>query len=118
MADIPDYVLHSRMKAQKPGHTCTLIYTSGTTGTPKAVMITHDNITWTAHTLVDWAELNIHKGQEQLISYLPLSHIAAQMVDIHGPIHMGGCTWFAQPDALKGSLPVTLREVRPTIFLG
>jgi len=30
---------------------------------------------------------------------------------------IGGTVWFAQPDALKGSLIETLLEVRPTIFL-
>lgn len=39
-------------------------------------------------------------------------------MDIHAPMARAGTTWFAQPDALKGSLPATLKEVRPTIFLG
>jgi long-chain-fatty-acid--CoA ligase ACSBG len=47
-----------------------------------------------------------------------LSHIAAQMLDMHMPLYTGSQLWFAQPDALKGSLGVTLKEVRPTVFFG
>jgi long-chain-fatty-acid--CoA ligase ACSBG len=36
-----------------------------------------------------------------VVSYLPLSHIAAQMVDIWVTMKVGGATYFAQPDALK-----------------
>ena len=39
--------------------------------------------------------------QETCISYLPLSHIAAQMTDVWIPIRAGACVWFAKPDALK-----------------
>jgi len=106
-----------RIAALKPNKTCTLIYTSGTTGPPKAVMVTHDNITWTA--ACQMAETG---GREDapfaVVSYLPLSHIAAQMVDIHAPLCVAGEVWFAAPDALKGSLVNTLKEVRPTHFLG
>lgn len=35
------------------------------------------------------------------MSYLPLSHIAAQMVDIWIALKVGAVTYFAQPDALK-----------------
>jgi long-chain-fatty-acid--CoA ligase ACSBG len=31
---------------------------------------------------------------------------------------VGGTTWFAKPTALKGTLVQTLRDVRPTLFLG
>eukprot|EP00735_Rhodelphis_limneticus_P003574 TRINITY_DN1505_c0_g1::TRINITY_DN1505_c0_g1_i1::g.28184::m.28184 TRINITY_DN1505_c0_g1::TRINITY_DN1505_c0_g1_i1::g.28184 ORF type:complete len:655 (+),score=175.46,sp/Q5ZKR7/ACBG2_CHICK/50.46/0.0,AMP-binding/PF00501.23/1.1e-88,Cas_Cas2CT1978/PF09707.5/0.0057,Cas_Cas2CT1978/PF09707.5/6.4e+03 TRINITY_DN1505_c0_g1_i1:51-1967(+) len=114
-ADISDDVLAARIAGQKPEHCCTLIYTSGTTGNPKAVMISHDNITWTASTIVDMLSLG---PDTQMISYLPLSHIAAQMIDVYGTFFHGGCVWFADPDALKGSLATTLREVRPTVFFG
>lgn len=41
------------------------------------------------------------KLQEVVVSYLPLSHIAAQMLDIWLPMKAGGVAYFAQPDALK-----------------
>lgn len=41
-----------------------------------------------------------------------------QLMDLHAPMAKGCSVWFAQPDALKGSLVKTLREVRPTIFVG
>lgn len=43
-----------------------------------------------------------------MISYLPLSHIAAQMIDIMAAVMIGHTVWFAQPDALKGSIKHTL----------
>jgi long-chain-fatty-acid--CoA ligase ACSBG len=56
--------------------------------------------------------------EDRVVSYLPLSHIAAQLIDIYCMLILGGCTYFAQPDALKGTLTVTLKEVRPTFFFG
>lgn len=39
--------------------------------------------------------------QESLVSYLPLSHIAAQIYDLWTGIQWGEQVSFAQPDALK-----------------
>jgi len=78
-------------------------------------MISHDNITWTA-TVV--SQLFSITEEDHLVSFLPLSHVAAQMVDLHSPMYTGAQVWFAQPDALKGTLGETLKEVRPTVFLG
>uniref|UniRef100_A0A8C9VQU2 Long-chain-fatty-acid--CoA ligase ACSBG2 n=1 Tax=Scleropages formosus TaxID=113540 RepID=A0A8C9VQU2_SCLFO len=102
--DEPDGPLDGIIASQKPNQCCTLIYTSGTTGQPKGVMLSHDNVT--------------DVFPEIVISYLPLSHIAAQMIDIWLTMRVGGAAYFAQPDALKGSLGNTLREVRPTAFMG
>ncbi|XP_026179035.1 long-chain-fatty-acid--CoA ligase ACSBG2 isoform X1 [Mastacembelus armatus] len=115
----PDAPLEAVISSQKPNQCCTLIYTSGTTGQPKGVMLSHDNITWTALSTNNHIRLtNATEAQESVVSYLPLSHIAAQMVDIWLAMKVGGATYFAQPDALKGSLVNTLKEVRPTAFLG
>lgn len=117
--DEPDAPLDDIIASQKPNQCCTLIYTSGTTGQPKGVMLSHDNITWTALSTCRHVRLtDATQAQESVVSYLPLSHVAAQMVDIWVTMKVGGATFFAQPDALKGSLVNTLKEVRPTAFMG
>ncbi len=108
--------LNERWAAVKPGNCSTLIYTSGTTGNPKAVMISHDNVTWTTFNMV---ENYMSVGcEDRMLSYLPLSHIAAQILDIHVPLLTGCCTYYAQPDALKGTLTHSLKDMRPTVFFG
>mmetsp|Transcript_26973 Transcript_26973/g.41814 ORF Transcript_26973/g.41814 Transcript_26973/m.41814 type:complete len:665 (+) Transcript_26973:133-2127(+) len=117
-ADVSDATVQAAIDVQRPGETCTLIYTSGTTGNPKAVMITHDNLTWTSKNMLVNTLPRALTNDDNIISYLPLSHIAAQMLDMHCPIQCGCQVWFAQADALRGSLGTTLKEVRPTIFFG
>ncbi|KAF6716147.1 Long-chain-fatty-acid--CoA ligase ACSBG2 [Oryzias melastigma] len=114
--DVPDEQLNAMIDSQRANECCTLIYTSGTTGNPKGVMLSQDNVTWTARTSSSLISKNY--GQEILISYLPLSHVAAQMIDIWISMSFAGTTYFAEPDALKGSLVNTLRDARPTCFLG
>ena len=108
----PEAALDARIAAQKAEDVATLIYTSGTTGNPKAVMITHDNITWTAQTALQLIDL---RPGEVVLSYLPLSHVAEQLVSIHGPMVAGVTTCFAE--SLE-ALPENLREIRPHAFLG
>ncbi|CAG4989801.1 unnamed protein product [Colias eurytheme] len=113
----PDTQLDNVLKTISVNECCTLVYTSGTVGPPKAVMLSHDNLTWDAHSATLRVD-NIQPTLERVISYLPLSHVAAQVMDIY--ITMGSAVpiFFAQPDALKGSLVQTLKEVRPTRFMG
>ncbi|HJQ19706.1 MAG TPA: AMP-binding protein [Gemmatimonadaceae bacterium] len=104
--------LDRRMASQKADEVATLIYTSGTTGSPKAVMLSHDNLTWTAQAAVGL----IGGGpSDQVLSYLPLSHIAEQIVSLHGPIAFGACVAFAESMEKLGD---NLRDIRPTMFLG
>jgi long-subunit acyl-CoA synthetase (AMP-forming) len=108
----PEAELDKRVAAQSPDAMATLIYTSGTTGTPKGVMLSHDNLTWTAAAAAD---LVGGKSTDEVISYLPLSHIAEQIVSLHGPMQFGGCVNFAESMEKLGD---ALREVRPHFFLG
>ena len=82
---------------------------------PKGVMLSHDNITWTVSVAIDNFQVD---ERDRLVSYLPLSHIAAQMIDMYGPIIVGFCIYFADKNALKGTLRDTLRDVRPTVLFG
>ncbi|KAF2346992.1 AMP-dependent synthetase/ligase, partial [Trinorchestia longiramus] len=104
----PDDQLQQRLRQQAVNQCCTLIYTSGTTGPPKGVMCSQDSITWSARA---YADLYQFKSCEALVSYLPLNHIAGQVVDIYLSMPPAATVYFAPPDALKGSLIDTLKEV-------
>lgn len=110
--DVSDEDLQARIDAQKVDDVCTYIYTSGTTGDPKAVMISHDNITWTAKAALESLGA---RDDDHMISYLPLSHIAEQIVSLHGPMVAGATVSYAESIEKLGD---NLREIRPTIFLG
>lgn len=112
----PDTQLDNVLKSIAVNECCTLVYTSGTVGPPKAVMLSHDNLIWDAYTISERLR-DLRPSDERLISYLPLSHVAAQVVDIYTTLTNAVTVYFAQPDALKGSLVETLKEVRPTRFL-
>ncbi len=109
---VSDADLEARLAAQKPDDCCTLIYTSGTTGEPKAVMITHTNLVWTAGSILQTLD---GKPDDVTLSYLPLSHIAEQMLTIHGPMSIGSTVYFAESIEQLGD---NLAEVRPTLFMG
>ncbi|KAF6024898.1 ACSBG1 [Bugula neritina] len=115
-SEVPDEELQQRMEAQYVNKCCALIYTSGTTGNPKGVMLSHDNLTFACRVIGQFVKVGT--ACETIVSYLPLSHIAAQMLDIYLPISYAATVYFAQPDAFKGSLNTTLKEVSPTIFFG
>ncbi|XP_069480515.1 long-chain-fatty-acid--CoA ligase ACSBG1 isoform X2 [Ambystoma mexicanum] len=117
--NIPDSKLEDIIISQKPNECCVLIYTSGTTGEPKGVMLSHDNITWTAaHASRAGNMMPAEIQQETIVSYLPLSHIAAQIYDLWTGIKWGEQVYFADPDALKGSLITTLKEAQPSAHMG
>lgn len=111
-----DNILRESLEKQACNQPALLVYTSGTTGMPKGVMMSQDNLTWTvqvAQEIYQWSW-----DKEHAVSYLPLSHIAAQVVDIYLTAYGGATVWFADDKALQGSLIHTLKEVRPTRFFG
>lgn len=111
-----DDELESRISNLAPNMCCHLVYTSGTTGPPKGVMLSHDNLTFTARTLVE--HYGLQDMEERFVSYLPLSHVAANIMDIFMVTQCLGSLYFANRDALKGTLVATLKEATPTVFFG
>jgi long-subunit acyl-CoA synthetase (AMP-forming) len=105
-----EVTLDARIAAQRPDDVCTLIYTSGTTGNPKAVMVSHGNLTWIADA---GARMHALRAEDIGLSYLPMSHVAEQMLTIHAPMSVGSQIFFAESLETLGA---TLAEVRPTQF--
>jgi long-chain acyl-CoA synthetase len=103
----------ARAKVQ-PQDLATFVYTSGTTGPPKAVMLTHANVMWTAHS----SEAIIPLGEAtkgRAVSYLPLSHIAERMLTHFLQIYYGTTTCFAES---LDTLLADLQAIKPTYFFG
>ncbi|MCL4131568.1 UNVERIFIED_CONTAM: hypothetical protein GTU68_005263 [Idotea baltica] len=112
--EVSDDLLQQRLSLAAVNQCCTIIYTSGTTGPPKGVMLSQDQVTWGAEQYKK--VFGILDGVEVTLSYLPLSHLAAQIGDMYNSISSGVTLYFAPADALKGSLGKVLLEARPTQF--
>ncbi len=104
--------LAQRLQALSEDAAATVIYTSGTTGPPKAVLLSHKNLTFTADCALRLVSLG---PNDRLFSYLPLSHIAAQMFSIFGPACSGTPVYFARA---QEKVPDDIKEVQPTVFFG
>ncbi|MBI2892309.1 MAG: AMP-binding protein [Deltaproteobacteria bacterium] len=104
--------LEARLELLEPTGLATLIYTSGTTGPPKGVMLSHRNLVFTARAASDSMGV---EGAEVFASYLPLSHIAEQMISIHLAVTTGSTAWFVESLDKLGD---NLREIHPTVFVG
>ena len=104
-----DSALQDRLDNLEEEQMATLIYTSGTTGPPKAVMLTHKNLSWTASCALDLVK---NSPDDRSLSYLPLSHIAEQMFTIHGPISVGSSVYYAES---IDKVADNLKEVQPNV---
>lgn len=110
--EVEDSAVQERLDGLKPEQMATFIYTSGTTGPPKAVMLSHENLAWTATCALEITGID---SEEFSLSYLPLSHIAEQMFTLHVPISVGSHVYFAES---MEKLPENLKEVQPTVVFG
>jgi long-chain acyl-CoA synthetase len=95
-----------------PEDLATIIYTSGTTGRPKGVMLSHQNISSNAiNSVGELAAFENGPEGEVVISFLPLTHVFARMLQ-YAFMARGVSIYFTHPDDLVEALP----KVRPTTF--
>lgn len=90
--DISDEALDERIADVGPDDPATIVYTSGTTGIPKGAVLTHDNLTFTAQSVM--GSTQIFDGDETLL-FLPLAHVFARTVIFSG-LAAGCSTTFAR----------------------
>ncbi|WP_166350798.1 AMP-dependent synthetase/ligase [Phytoactinopolyspora limicola] len=95
-----------------PSDTATLVYTSGTTGPPKAAMLSHHNLAVAGVLFRD--ALGVTEDDD-LLSYLPLCHVAERLLSLMTPLWAGCRVNFGEGGA---SFVHDMREVQPTVFLG
>lgn len=89
-----------------------MIYTSGSTGKPKGAMLSYRNIRGVVPGIVDRLGLD---GDTTHLSYLPLCHVAEQMLTAFVPPYLGSQVNFGE--SIR-TVQEDLREVAPSIFLG
>ncbi|WP_372892201.1 AMP-dependent synthetase/ligase [Rhodosalinus sp.] len=97
----------------KAGDTAMMVFTSGSTGLPKAAMISHANLSAAA----DYARqiFSDFAPGTNILSYLPLCHIAEQNVTVTNAL--AGQMVMNFGESLR-TIRLDLRDVAPEIFFG
>jgi long-chain acyl-CoA synthetase len=102
----------AEVAAIEPADVALIVYTSGTTGPPKGAMLTHANLraaAEAAHAVFGVGE------DDEILSYLPLCHIAERLISVIDAIASGYVVNFGDGGE---SFAADMREVQPTFFLG
>jgi long-chain acyl-CoA synthetase len=95
-----------------PSTPAILVYTSGTTGPPKGALISHSNLVASGRTYV---EALGGAQNDEVLSYLPLCHIAERLISVIDAVWAGSTVNFGEGGE---AFPQDLRDVQPTVFLG
>ena len=91
---------------------CTIIYTSGTTGNPKGVMHSFKSMAWGLKSATGKGRVQMNVD-DQLLSYLPLAHVAERMLIEQGALINGSHIFFAES---LDTFVQDLGRARPTVF--
>jgi len=103
-------LFEKRLQEPAPDDIAILIYTSGTTGPPKGSMMSHRNIIVTNEIQ---NEANPCTHEDEILSFLPLCHIAERNITAFNHLRVGYIVNFAEgPD----TVPENIREVSPSVF--
>ncbi|MCZ6632957.1 MAG: AMP-binding protein [bacterium] len=112
LAQVEPDRLQERLDSIDPDDTAILFYTSGTTGDPKGVMHSHNSLWGWIQPLDEFVNM---LGDDDILCYLPLCHIAERALGMINIMRRGGIVNFAEsPETVFSDLV----EVAPTFFGG
>ena len=103
----------ARKSAITPDRTAMMVFTSGSTGLPKAAEISHQNLSVAA--ALSKEIFGSYPQGTNVLSYLPLCHIAEQNVTVTNALASKMVMNFGE--SLR-TIIIDLREVAPEIFFG
>ena len=92
--------------------TALIVYTSGSTGKPKGAILTWGNLSFTAWSAISG---NGFSASDSCVSYLPLCHVAEQLVSVITGIGAGIEVNFGE--SIR-TIQMDLQEIAPSVFLG
>jgi long-chain acyl-CoA synthetase len=87
-----------------------MVYTSGTTGPPKGAMIRHEHVLNMVNAM---AAVVGQREDDEIVSYLPLCHVAERMMSVGLPLNSGATVNFAES---VDTVTMAMTEVYPTFF--
>lgn len=87
-----------------------MVYTSGTTGPPKGAMISHECVLNMIPALM---KVIPQDETDEIVSYLPLCHVAERMMSVCLPMYSGATANFAES---IDTVVIDMREILPTFY--
>ncbi len=102
--------LEARIANRLPDDPALFIYTSGTTGRPKGAVLSHKNLVFASGCM---SNQNPMYETDEVLSFLPLSHITERMLSVAFPSRYGFVVNFVESPEM---VLQNIYEVRPTIF--
>jgi len=109
-------MVEARMADAQTDDVITLVYTSGTTGPPKGAMLTNENADFCIEKIVNSEDRvggEPPGPSDEILSYLPLCHVAERIFTTWTMVATGLIANFAESIE---TVQMNLREVQPTIF--
>jgi len=104
--------LEKNLSAQSLNDIALMVYTSGSTGRPKGAMLSYKNMRAEGAAVVETFGA---KPDQKYLSYLPLCHVAEQLLTVYGAIYGRYQVNFGE--SIR-TVQEDVREVAPDFFLG